>query len=114
MKKKKSTYEIIKGYYLKINELEPTYEEIKSFAEKAEKEGRYGVVTYTKRSDNPLIIRLHETWRQTGHFGGRIHIDIISGEFHLMLDKNTAPIFLDFIKKRRKGKKLQRSTKKNK
>ena len=101
-KKKETAEEIVEGYYQKIDELNPTYKEIESFTEKAEKERwSYGVVTYTKRDGNPLTIRFHDTWRQPGHFGGRIHIDIISGRFHLMLDKNMAPVFLDFIKKKR-------------
>lgn len=95
---RKSTYEIVQEYYKKIKELEPTYEEIKAFVETLK--DPYGVVTYTRRDDNPLHIRFHDTWRIK--FGGRIHIDAVSGEFHLMLDKRTAPEFIKFIESRRK------------
>jgi len=101
-KKKKSVQDIVEDCCQEISDLEPTYEEIDAFVEKVEKEGwSYGIVTYTKRDDNPLNIRFHDTRRQKGHFGGRIHVDIISGEFHLMLDKDVAPEFIDFIKNKR-------------
>lgn len=45
--------------YEEILELEPTYKEIEAFVDKYDK--YYGVVTYTKRDDNPLSIRLHDT-----------------------------------------------------
>ena len=87
----------MKRIWEELNKLEPTYEEIEEYVEKY---GHYGVVTYTKRDDNPLIVRLHDTWRVK--YQGRLHIDIISGEFHLMLDKHHAPEFLTFIKEKRK------------
>lgn len=83
--------------YEEILELEPTYEEIKAFVD--EYGESYGVVTYTRGDDNPSSIGLHDTWRVK--WGGRLHIDVVSGEFHLMLDKHFAPEFLNFIKEKR-------------
>lgn len=98
--KKKSVYEIIDEYCKSINKLEPTYEEIEAFIMDLENtNSTYGIVTYNKKDDNPLIIRFHDTWRKK--FGGRTHIDVISGEYHLMLDKDTAPWFIEFIEKKR-------------
>lgn len=91
---------LMEKYYEEINKLKPTYEEIKEFVGMLE--DTYGIVTYTKRDDNPLIIRLHDTWRKK--FGGKLHIDIISGEFHLMLDKKIVLEFVNFIKRGRKKK----------
>ena len=82
-----------------IEKLEPTYSEISEYSEDADP---YGELTFCRRDDNPLVIRFHDTWRKK--WQGRLHIDIISGEFHLMLDKNNAPRFLDFIKNKRKKK----------
>lgn len=97
---KKSIYEIVDEYYQKIDELEPTYEEIEAFVTDIESTGStYGVVTHTKKDDNPLVIRFHDTWKKK--FGGRVHIDIISGEYHLTLDKDEAPWFIEFIEKKR-------------
>ena len=89
----------MKRIYEELGKLKPTYEEIEKYAEEY---GDYGVVTYTKRDDNPLIIRLHDTWGMK--YQGRLHIDIISGEFHLMLDKHHTPEFLAFIKEKRREK----------
>lgn len=71
--------------------------------EYVEGEAGHGEIAYTEKDDNPLIIRLHDTYRIKFH--GRLHIDIISGEFHLMLDRENASKFLDFIKNKRKCQK---------
>jgi hypothetical protein len=54
---------------------------------------------------------LHDTWKQK--VGGRVHIDIgyvdeksvdewnVPDTTHLMLDKNYAPDFVTFVKKKR-------------
>lgn len=80
-----------------LDRLEPTYKEICVYVDILEKQNlTYGVVTYTRRSDNPLTIRLHDTYRVK--YGGKLHIDVISGEIHLMLDRHEAPNFLAFVK----------------
>jgi len=84
--------------YEEILRLGPTYEEIGSFVEWLGNH-TYGIVTFTKTDENPLSIRLHDTWRMK--WGGRLHIDVVSGEFHLMLDRHNASAFLDFIKQKR-------------
>ena len=90
--KQKNWRDKLKEIYEELLLLNPTYKEITEYSEGAD----YGELTFCKRNDNPLVIRLHDTWGIKR--GGRLHIDIISGEFHLMLDKNQAPIFLNFIK----------------
>lgn len=99
---KGNTYRLMEGFYSQIKELEPTGEEIKAFGE--EFKDCYGVVLYT---DDEYYFgpRLHDTWRQKGHSGGSIHIDIGSHGYHLHLDKMAAPAFIDFIKDSRKQSK---------
>ena len=80
-----------------IKKLNPTPEQIEEYG----KEWVYGVVTYTEdRGYSPP--RLHDTWGLKS--GGRVHIDIGSGGVHLMLDKDAAWDFIDFIKNKRKAK----------
>lgn len=93
--------EEMKKIYEEILAIEPTYEQIKAFAEAYSKQ--HGVVTYTKRSDNPLSIRLQDTWGVKRQ--GRLHIDIVSGKFHLTLNKYYAPEFLRTVKETEKNKK---------
>lgn len=86
--------EQVQKTYQEILAIEPTHEEIQSFAK--EHEQSYGVVAYTHNEETPLSFRLHDTWKLKR--GGRLHIDVVSGEFHLMLDKTHASMFLDFVK----------------
>lgn len=79
-----------------IKRLEPTPEEI---AEYAEQEAGYGVVT-AARQQGYFGPRLHDTWGIKR--GGRVHIDIVSLGYHLMLNKYYAWNFIDFIRDKRK------------
>lgn len=98
--KKKTVYEIVEKNHRRIKKLNPTYDEIDDFVTDLERRDlTHGIVSFSKRDDNPLIIRIHDT-RKT-KFGGGIHIDIISGEYHLMLDKNIVSHFIEFIKQKR-------------
>lgn len=107
---RKTAREIVEDAYNKLLELEPTLQEIREYADKMK--GVYGVVTYSKsKGGDYYFLRLHDTWRQKR--GGRVHIDVgyvdekyadqwnILDTTHLMLDKYTAPDFVDFIKERR-------------
>jgi len=78
-----------------IKRLYPTCEEIEEYG----KGVGYGVVTITehKRYFSP---HLHNTWEVKKE--GRVHIDIGSGGYHLMLDKHWAENFIKFIKNKRK------------
>jgi len=80
---------------VEINELAPTRKEIVEYAKQV---NYYGVVTNSKSYDYfPPII--HNTWLTKE--GGRVHIDIGSDGYHLMLDKIVVWDFIDFIKKQR-------------
>jgi len=79
-----------------IRELDPTCDEIVEFA----KDTGYGEVTITK-SEYYFGPRLHNTWGEKQ--GGRVHIDIGCCGYHLMLDKHTAPAFIEFIRHNRKS-----------
>lgn len=81
-----------------IEVLKPTPEEIEEYG----KEPCYGVVTYTD-DKGYFPPRLRNTWGLKR--GGRVHIDIGSGGVHLMLDKDAAQGFIEFIKTKRKSKK---------
>jgi len=88
---------MVRAYNL-INSLNPTYSEICCYVDERENTGStYGVVTYTEENDNPLVIRLHDTWRIKRN--GKLHIDIILGEIHLILNKHWASNFTAFLKK---------------
>lgn len=102
--------EIVEQAYSELRKLQPTPEEIQEFADAHE--GEYGVVTYSKsRGGQNYFLEFHDTWKKK--FGGRIHIDVgyvdercvdqwnVPDTTHLMLDKDTAPEFVDFIKKKR-------------
>ena len=84
-----------------IEALNPTSEEIKEYAEDAIAENAdYGLVSIT-RAEHYFRPRLHDTWGQKQ--GGRVHIDIGSSCYHLMLNKHSAPGFVEFIKNKRKN-----------
>ena len=117
---RKSVHEIVEEAYKKLVELKPTKEEIHEFADKMEK--CYGVVTYSisKRNGNLYFLRFHDTWGLKK--GGRVHVDVgyvdeetktkndnaqyrnIYDTTHLMLDKNAAQEFIDFIHQKREKK----------
>lgn len=108
---RKTAHEIVKDAFNKLRELEPfTAQEIQEYADKMK--DVYGVVTYSKSKGGDCnFLRLHDTWKQK--IGGRVHIDVgcidkknadqwnVIDTTHLMLDKGTAPDFVDFIKKKR-------------
>ena len=80
-----------------IEALKPTPEEIEEYGKIAS----YGAATYTDE-EGYFPPRLHDTWGLKS--GGRVHIDIGSGGVHLMLDKDEARDFIEFIKTERKSK----------
>jgi len=107
---RKTTREIVEDAYNKLCELEPTPQEIQEYADKME--DVHGVVTYSEsKGGEGYFLRFHDTWKQKA--GGRIHIDVgyVDEEYinqkdvpdttHLMLDNDTAPDFVNFIKKKR-------------
>lgn len=114
---KKSAHQIVEEAYDKLVELKPTPEEIRLYAVEAEK--CYGVVTYSisRRHGDLTFLRFHDTWGVK--VGGRVHIDVgcvdeeckekndnaqyrnIYDTTHLMLNKEFAPDFINFILVRR-------------
>ena len=81
-----------------IKGLKPTPEEIEKYAEDGG--GGYGTVTVTD-STGYFPPKLHNTWGEKS--GGRVHIDIGSGGYHLMLDKHGANNFIEYLKENRKS-----------
>jgi len=115
---RKSAHDIVGDAYCEVSALKPTPEEIQAYADLLTKENRdYGTVTYSKsKGGDYYFLRLHDTWRgEFAKFGGRVHIDLgyvdpeyvdkwnIPDTTHLMLDKYTAPEFIEFIRKRRES-----------
>lgn len=86
--------EYMKEALEEIKKLNPTPSEIEEYAEGA----GYGTVTYTDKMGY-FPPRLHDTWGIKR--GGRVHIDIGSGGYHLMLDKDIVQGFIDSIKENR-------------
>jgi len=68
------------------------------YTEEYAKQADYGVVTFSE-SKNYFPPKIHDTWLIKR--GGRVHIDIGSGGYHLMLDKIYVWDFIKFIKNRR-------------
>ena len=109
---KKTAYEIVIEAFDELEKLSPTIEEIREYADL--NEGTYGVVTYSKSrpGGNDYFLRFHDTWKRK--FGGKIHIDVgyvdekykdkwnFTDTTHLMLDKESAPDFVNYIKRKRK------------
>jgi len=90
--------ELMEGYLREILEIAPTEEEENAFVDSLGGD-TYGIVT---EGDGQMDYRLpfiHETWRRK--WNGRTHIDM-GISHHLMLDKNAAPMFIEFIRQRRK------------
>jgi len=79
-----------------IRSLDPTCDEIVEFG----KDAGYGIVTITEDEDY-YEPHLHNTWGRK--YRGRVHIDIGCRGYHLMLDKHTAPDFIEFIRHNRKS-----------
>jgi uncharacterized coiled-coil DUF342 family protein len=86
-------HEIMQKFYQEVLALKPSREQIKEFAQ------NYwewpDVVKELKKKRSLVIIKLHETWNR---YGRRFHIDVFSDKFHLVLNKQWAPIFLGFIR----------------
>jgi hypothetical protein len=97
----------IYGFYDEILFLKPTPEEIDAFVKKYD--NPHGVVTFStydyKRGGNAYFINVHDNHGRNKHY----HIDLGYVNFdykynnvtHLMLDKDWAKTFIDFIKKKR-------------
>ena len=77
-----------------IETLDPACEEIVGYAKVAP----YGAVTRS-RSQQYFGPTLHDTWGVKR--GGRVHIDLGCGGYHLMLDKYSAWDFVEFVKEER-------------
>jgi len=114
VKRKRTAYEIVSEAFNELKRLQPTIEEIQEYADSVENE--YGVVTYSKhrRGGDTYFLRFHNTRKQK--FGGRDHIDVgyvdeklidqrnVPDTTHLMLDKDHAWDFVEFVKKRRSSR----------
>ena len=85
----------IEKAFAEIIGLTPTCEEIEAYGEK----GYYGAVKYTGLSGYHKP-KIHNTWGVK--YGGRVHIDIGCGGYHLMLDRGFAFDFIEFIKECRR------------
>jgi hypothetical protein len=107
---RKTAFEIVSAALEKLGKLKPTPQEIQEYADLNQEV--YGVVTYSKnKGGDYYFLSLHDTWKQK--IGGRVHIDIgyvdekfvnelnVPDTTHLMLDKNSAPDFVNFVKKKR-------------
>jgi hypothetical protein len=95
---KKRVLEVMQEYLGEILALLPTFEEMDKFHESLDND--YGIVTSGDGRYDYRIPFIHETWGKK--WGGRTHIDMGNGSIHIMLDKNTAPMFIEFIKAYRK------------
>lgn len=98
---KAKVLELMQGYLEEILCLLPTFEEVDAFV--LSLRGRdYGIVTAGDGRIDYRLPFIHETWRKK--WNGRTHIDFGNGEYHLMLDKFSAPEFIEFIRQcRAKG-----------
>lgn len=77
-----------------LDALDPTSEEIIEYARTAP----HGVVTRA-RSEDYFWPSVHDTHGKK--WGGRVHIDLGAGGYHLMLDRIYARHFIEFIRERR-------------
>ncbi|MGA3112054.1 MAG: hypothetical protein ABSE15_08485 [Candidatus Bathyarchaeia archaeon] len=107
---RKTAFEIVSAAFKALEKLKPTPQEIQDYADLNQDD--YSVVTYSKsKGGDYYFLRLHDTWKQK--VGGRVHIDIgyVDEKFvddwkapdttHLMLDKDYAPDFVNFVEKKR-------------
>ncbi len=116
---KKLAHDIVQEAYYKLVELNPTIEEIAEFAKNAD----WGTITYSisRPGGDVYFLRYHDTWGLK--IGGRVHVDVgyvdqeikakndsrqqhgyyrnICDTTHLMLDKDAAPQFIEFILQKR-------------
>jgi hypothetical protein len=81
-----------------IKSLNPTCDEIKEY-------GEFGLNTYSgvvtiSQNDMYYPPKIHNTWGLKR--GGRVHIDIGCDGYHLMLNKDYARDFIEFIESKRK------------
>jgi hypothetical protein len=97
MNKPRKVMAQIEKYFNEIEELNPTPAEIEAFGDEKFEE-MYGAISITN-AIGYFRPKIHNTWRLK--FGGRVHIDIGSGGYHIMLAKWAAPYFIEFIKKHR-------------
>lgn len=77
-----------------ILKLSVTEKEIHAFVKSLR--NTHGIVTGGDGRIDYRLPFIHETWRKK--WGGRTHIDMGCKCYHLMLDKFSAPLFIDFIK----------------
>lgn len=78
-----------------INSLDPTCDEIIEYG----KSEHYGAASFNERNGGYWKPQLHNTWGEKR--GGRVHIDIGCGGWHLMLDRYWAPDFIAWIREKR-------------
>jgi hypothetical protein len=107
---RETAFEIVSNAFDSLKQLKPTTREIQEYADLNQND--HGVVTYSKsKGGDYYFLRFHDTWKQK--IGGRVHVDIgyvdekmvddwkAPDTTHLMLDKNYAPDFVNFVKKKR-------------
>lgn len=112
---RKSVLEIVSVALEELEKLKPTPKEIQDYADL--NHDAHGVVTYSKsKGGDYFFLRLHDTLHDPlkRKLAGRVHIDIgyVNEKFvnewnvpdttHLMLDKNYAPDFVNFVMKKRR------------
>lgn len=99
-KVRKSLSERMQDYEAQIKQLDPSIQEIEAYADfKEMKNEANGVVTYGNSNFFPPHLSDHHT---SGFHSRHYHIDLgFKTDIHLMLDKSTAPEFIDFVKEMR-------------
>jgi hypothetical protein len=95
---RKRVRELMEEYLTEILQLDPTVKEEDAFVDSLG-EDTYGVVTVGDGRIDYRVPFVHETWRKK--WNGRTHIDM-GIKYHLMLDKNAAPMFIEFIRQHRR------------
>jgi hypothetical protein len=111
---RKTAFEIVSAALEELEKLKPTPQEIQDYADL--NQDAHGVVTYSKsKGGDYYFLRMHDTLHDPlkRKLAGRVHIDIgyvdekfvnewdVPDTTHLMLDKNFAPDFVNFVKKKR-------------
>jgi hypothetical protein len=111
---RKTVFEIVFAALEELEKLKPTPQEIQDYADL--NQDAHGVVTYSKsKGGDYYFLRLHDTLHGPlkRKLAGHVHIDIgyvdekfvndwnVHDTTHLMLDKNHAPDFVNFVKKKR-------------
>jgi hypothetical protein len=95
---RKKIREVMEEHLDEMLHLLPTFEEVDAFVRSIGGNCHGIVVAGDGRRDYRLPF-IHETWRKK--WDGRTHIDFGNGEYHLMLDKFSAPQFIEFVKRYR-------------